>query len=73
MIVFPIAASNSSEEVSVSLVNSIAAGSTLGLEQGLLAAAGQPALTVLAVGYVSSSGKVLGIISLNAIILDVFC
>ena len=37
-----------------------AAGSTLGLEQGLLAAAGQPALTVLAVGY-TNTGKVQGV------------
>lgn len=41
-------------------VEAIAAGSTLGLEQGLLAAAGQPALTVLAVGY-TTSGKVQGV------------
>ena len=38
----------------------IAAGSTLGLEQQLLASAGQPALTVLAVGY-TTSGKVQGV------------
>jgi len=37
-----------------------AQGATLGLEQGLLAAQGQPALTVLAVGY-TTSGKVQGI------------
>jgi len=37
-----------------------AAGSTLGLEQGLLARAGQPALTVLAVGY-TNTGKVQGV------------
>ena len=37
----------------------IAAGSTLGLEQQLLASAGQPAKTVLAVGY-TTSGKVQG-------------
>lgn len=36
-----------------------AQGSTLGLEQGLLASAGQPALTVLAVGY-TNTGKVQG-------------
>jgi len=41
-------------------VAGIAAGSTLGLQQGLLAAAGQPALTVLAVGY-TTSGKVQGV------------
>ncbi len=39
---------------------SVAAGSTLGLEQSLLAAAGQPALTVLAVGY-TDTGKVQGV------------
>ncbi len=38
---------------------SVAAGSTLGLEQALLANAGQPALTVLAVGY-TNTGKVQG-------------
>ena len=37
----------------------IAAGSTLGLEQQLLANAGQPAKTVLAVGF-TTSGKVQG-------------
>jgi hypothetical protein len=37
----------------------IAAGSTLGLEQQLLASAGQPAKTVLAVGF-TTSGKVQG-------------
>lgn len=42
-------------------VEAIASGSTLGLEQALLANAGQPALTVLAVGYVTSSGKVQGV------------
>lgn len=41
-------------------VQSIAAGSTLGLEQALLAQAGQPGLTVLAVGY-TTSGKVQGV------------
>lgn len=40
-------------------VGAAAAGSTLGLEQGLLARAGQPALTVLAVGF-TTSGKVQG-------------
>lgn len=44
-----------------SSVASAAAGSTLGLEQGLLAAAGQPGLTVLAVGYVTDNGKVQGV------------
>jgi len=41
-------------------VGAIAAGSTLGLEQGLLADAGQAGKTVLAVGY-TTSGKVQGI------------
>ena len=40
-------------------VNAIAAGSTLGLEQALLANAGQPGLTVLAVGF-TDTGKVQG-------------
>ena len=39
---------------------SAAAGSTLGLEQQLLANAGQPARTILAVGY-TTSGKVQGV------------
>lgn len=43
------------------VVGAAAAGSTLGLEQGLLAKAGQPGLTVLAVGYVTDSGKVQGV------------
>lgn len=43
-------------------VGGVAAGSTLGLEQGLLAAAGQPALTVRAVGFVDTiTGKVEGV------------
>ena len=41
-------------------VGAIAAGSTLGLQQSLLANAGQPGLTVLAVGY-TTSGKVQGV------------
>ena len=41
-------------------VSSIASGSTLGLQQELLANAGQPALTVLAVGF-TTSGKVQGV------------
>jgi hypothetical protein len=40
-------------------VVAIAAGSTLGLDQSLLANAGQPGLTVLAVGY-TDTGKVQG-------------
>ena len=41
-------------------VASAAAGSTLGLEQQLLANSGQPALTVLAVGF-TTSGRVQGV------------
>jgi len=41
-------------------VGNVAAGSTLGLEQGLLAADGQPGLTVLAVGY-TTTGKIQGV------------
>ena len=41
-------------------VAAVSAGSTLGLEQSLLAKAGQPALTVLAVGF-TTSGKVQGV------------
>ncbi len=41
-------------------VGAIAAGSTLGLEQALLANAGQPGKTVLAVGY-TDTGKVQGV------------
>lgn len=40
-------------------VSAISSGSTLGLEQSLLANAGQPALTILAVGF-TTSGKVQG-------------
>lgn len=43
-----------------SAVGAIAAGSTLGLQQQLLADAGQPGLTVLAVGF-TTSGKVQGV------------
>lgn len=43
----------------VAEANAASAGSTLGLEQALLAGAGQPALTVLAVGY-TNTGKVQG-------------
>lgn len=47
------------QEQSKEYVASIASGSTLGLEQSLLANAGQAARTVLAVGY-TTSGKVQG-------------
>ena len=52
--------SSSGGGLSTSEVTAIAAGSTLGLEQSLLANAGQPGLTVLAVGF-TTSGKVQGI------------
>ena len=48
------------EPVSANAAGAIASGSTLGLQQGLLASAGQPALTVLAVGY-TTTGKVQGV------------
>jgi len=41
-------------------VGAIAAGSTLGLQQRLLANAGQPGLSILAVGY-TNTGKVQGV------------
>jgi hypothetical protein len=44
----------------VASVNNIASGSTLGLEQSLLANSGQPGKTVLAVGY-TTTGKVQGV------------
>jgi len=44
----------------IATVQAVAAGSTLGLQQQLLADAGQPGLTVLAVGY-TTSGKVQGV------------
>lgn len=50
---------NGGGPVTIDSVGDIAAGSTLGLQQSLLANAGQPALTVLAVGY-TTSGKVQG-------------
>ena len=50
-----------SNAIDADTAGAVAAGSTLGLEQGLLAAAGQPARTVLAVGFVTGSGKVQGV------------
>ena len=47
-------------EAQINAIPAIAAGSTLGLEQALLANAGQPAKTVLAVGY-TNTGKVMGV------------
>ena len=52
-------------------VQEIAAGSTLGLEQALLAGAGQPALTVLAVGY-TNTGKVQGCSLGNGNVIEVY-
>jgi hypothetical protein len=57
MRVFEIGDSITADEAA--LISSTAAGSTLGLEQALLANAGQPALTVLAVGQ-TNTGKVQG-------------
>ncbi|MEO0563012.1 MAG: hypothetical protein AAF125_12965, partial [Chloroflexota bacterium] len=51
---------SSSSGTDTTAVQTIAAGSTLGLEQALLANAGQPGLTVLAVGF-TTSGKVQGV------------
>lgn len=53
-------------------VGAIAAGSTLGLEQALLAGAGQPGLTVLAVGFVTGSGKVQGCSLGNGNVIEVY-
>ena len=50
---------------------SIAAGSTLGLQQELLANAGQPGLTVLAVGY-TTSGKVQGVSLGDGNVIEVY-
>lgn len=54
-----------------SQVSSIASWSTLGLEQGLLAKAGQPGLTVLAVGY-TTSGKVQGVSLGDGNVIEVY-
>lgn len=50
---------------------SVAAGSTLGLQQQLLAEAGQPALTVLAVGN-TNTGKVQGISLGDGNVIEVY-
>jgi len=55
----------------ISDVGDIASGSTLGLEQQLLANAGQPALTVLAVGY-TDTGKVQGVSLGNGNTIEVY-
>ncbi len=52
-------------------VGAIAAGSTLGLEQALLANAGQPGLTVLAVGY-TTSGNVMGVSLGDGNVIEVY-
>lgn len=57
--------------VDAAAAGAIAAGSTLGLEQALLAAAGQPGLTVLAVGY-TTSGKVQGVSLGDGNVVEVF-
>lgn len=57
--------------VSLSDVGAVAAGSTLGLQQGLLAAAGQPGLTVLAVGF-TNTGKVQGTSLGNGNVVEVY-
>jgi len=49
----------------------IASGSTLGLQQALLAQAGQPALTVLAVGY-TNTGKVQGVSLGDGNVIEVY-
>ena len=55
----------------VDAASNIAAGSTLGLEQGLLARSGQPGLTVLAVGF-TTSGKVQGVSLGNGNVIEVY-
>jgi len=49
----------------------VAAGATLGLEQSLLANAGQPALTVLAVGF-TNTGKVQGVSLGDGNVIEVY-
>ena len=55
-----IAVGASSGGLDTSSAQAIAGGSTLGLQQQLLADAGQPGLTVLAVGF-TNTGKVMGV------------
>lgn len=57
--VFPLPSGGGSSGTDTAAVQAIAGGSTLGLQQQLLADAGQPGLTVLAVGL-TSSGKIMG-------------
>lgn len=52
-------------------VQAIAAGSTLGLQQQLLADAGQPGLTVLAVGF-TNTGKVMGVSLGDGNVIEVY-
>jgi len=53
------------------LSGSAAAGSTLGLQQSLLANAGQPALTVLAVGY-TNTGRFQGVSLGDGNVIEVY-
>ena len=53
-------------------IGSVSAGSTLGLQQALLAGAGQPGLTVLAVGYITSNGKVQGVSLGDGNVIEVY-
>ena len=60
-----------SSAVDTDLISSTASGSTLGLEQKLLANAGQPALTVLAVGF-TNTGKVQGVSLGDGNVIEVY-
>jgi hypothetical protein len=62
---------NTAQQVGIDDVNAISAGSTLGLQQSLLAGAGQPGLTVLAVGF-TTSGKVQGVSLGNGNVIEVY-
>jgi hypothetical protein len=66
-----ITASVSDNFLSAYEVAAVAAGSTLGLEQQLLTNAGQPAKTVLAVGY-TTSGKAQGVSLGDGNVVEVF-
>ena len=59
-------------EISLEDINSISSGTSLALEQSLLALAGQPGKTVLAVGYVTASGKVQGVSLGNGNVVEVY-
>lgn len=58
--------------VTASEAADIAKGSTLGLQQELLTNDGQPGLTVLAVGFVTASGKVQGVSLGDGNVVEVF-